>query len=235
MDSKVKILSGLIGTVLGFFASSILWGMCRLVPDDWISILIEFISAVGTVGAVVVAVWQSFFGIQRDQRIKDKKMYEKILIKNVLNLQRNVRNVKTIFDIQNNPITQENYQEDHSISDIDTILKSKPELEKEIYSLINGLEFNLQLAKIDEFISIRQSDEAFKYLKKVSGDVIDLFSSIQSTESEFTRIDSYRDPLDGYDELTLEEKELFNDTLEKFNTIEESIKTLKKSLERIFN
>ena len=134
-------------------------------------------------------------------------------------MQRNVRNVKTIFDIQNNPITQENYQEDHSISDIDTILKSKPELEKEIYSLINGLEFNLQLAKIDEFISIRQSDEAFKYLKKVSGDVIDLFSSIQSTESEFTRIDSYRDPLDGYDELTLEEKELFNDTLEKFNTI----------------
>lgn len=43
----------LLGTIIGIFIATIFWGISDIFHIDWI----EFISAIGTVGAVMVSLW----------------------------------------------------------------------------------------------------------------------------------------------------------------------------------
>ncbi|MCJ2158605.1 hypothetical protein [Leuconostoc mesenteroides] len=192
----------------------------------------DLLGAVGTISAVALALWQLLFGIQREQRIKAKKTYAKDLVKNVLNLKSNVGSVKQIFIVENHPVAREEWEMDGS--NVDTITKASSELESDIYILIDGVEGDIKLAHIDNFISDTQEHNLLTKLECIKTNLIGLFKSIKSTESIFMEIATRREVNAVHGDLTREEKTYFDKTTADFDVTKKEIEELEQTIKTIF-
>ena len=192
----------------------------------------DWFGAVGTIFAVVLALWQSLFGIQREQRIKDKKQYAKKLIKNVLSLKINVSNVEQIFIVENHPVARQDWELEGS--DVDAIIKTASELESDLYILIGSMESDVKLSHIDNFINVSHEHDFLNTLEAIKTKLICLFRSIKSTESKFMEIESKREVNSSHDDLTREERGYFDKTKSDFDDVEQEIGKLEEMIKEIF-
>lgn len=198
---------------------------------EWGSVA-DWFAAVGTLGAVFLALWQSFFGLKREQRIKDRKIYAKNLIKSILYLQVYINNRYDIFIVENHPVARQEWEINGS--SVDSVIKTSSELKVDIYNLISEMESNIKLASIDNFITNLQERYFLTNLKNVRDCLVYLFKFIDDTESNLMMIDSTRKPGESHDDLSPGEAKYFDDTKKEFDKTRKEIKKLDEMIKKIF-
>lgn len=224
-----SIIGGILGGLIGTSLILVMFLVSNENQSKYGS-LADWLGVFGTTSAVAIALWQSFFGIQRDQRIKDKRIYSKKLVTNIISLNSMVNDVKELFITEFNPEARQNWELDGS--DVDAITKTSLELKTDIYITINEMEKNLKLANIDKFISKLQKENALNEVEKAKENMIDLFKSIQNTENGFAIMESARKSYESHDMLNDTEQHYYDGTI---HILSESIQDLKKLEEMVIN
>lgn len=225
------VMVGIVGGLIGTFLAFIILSVSDNIPEKFGN-LADWFGATGTISAVVLALWQSIFGAQREQRIKDKKTYSKKLIKNVLSLKNNLSNVEKIFIVENHPVARQDWELEGS--NVDAIIKTSSELESNLYILIDSMESDIKLSHIDNFINDSHEHDFLTELEGVKTNLIGLFKSIKSTESIFMEIESKREVNASHDDLTREEQKYFDKTKSNFDDAKKEIGKLEKMIKKIF-
>lgn len=220
-----SIIGGILGGLIGTSLILVMFLVSNENQSKYGS-LADWLGVFGTTSAVGIALWQSFFGIQRDQRIKDKRIYSKKLVTNIISLNSMVNDVKELFITEFNPEARQNWE--LGGSDVDAITKTSLELKTDIYITINEMEKNLKLANIDKFISKLQKENVLNEVEKAKDNMIGLFKSIQDTENGFAIMESARKSYESHDMLNDTERHYYEGTMHILSKFIQDLKDLEE-------
>ncbi|WP_288957789.1 hypothetical protein [uncultured Leuconostoc sp.] len=190
----------------------------------------EWFGAIGTLGAVVFAVWQTTFGIKRERRIVEKNDYSQKIFENVVGIENDVQDLKEWFITRNHPIALDDAIT--SGSKVDLMVLSSTGLQTDISKRLNSLKNHINVSRINQYINLNQAKIVDDQVETTIWNIVDLFRSVCETGNI---LEANRSQLDtAAPDLTQYEKKIFDETVELFDLTDSNLKELQKCLVNIF-